>query len=142
MRPTDLPLNQLLGLRDPDPAAPHLLELPWDDRWRNHVGTLHAAAQFALAEAASAECLRRTFPDLAQETLAVVRRVDLRYRRAAATDLSAFARLDAGAAERLRGELASRGRSFVDVGVELHDTTGATVFAGRFTWYVSRGHQS
>lgn len=138
MRPTELPFNQLLGLRDAPAGAAHLLELRWDDRLRNHVGTLHAAAQFALAEAASAECLLREFPDLAHGTLAVVRQVDLRYRKAATGDAFAFAQPAAGAAAELRAQLAARGRAFIKVDVELRDAAGATTFVGGFTWFISR----
>ncbi|HYC72208.1 MAG TPA: DUF4442 domain-containing protein [Opitutaceae bacterium] len=138
MRPTDLPFNAMLGLRDAPSGAAHLLELPWHDRLRNHVGTMHAAAQFALAEAASAECLLREFPDLAPGLLAVVRHVELRYRRAATGDAFAHARPAAGAAEQLRADLAARGRAFVTVDVELRDAGGAVSFAGKFTWYLSR----
>lgn len=138
MRPTDLPLNQLLGIRDAPAGAAHLLELPWDDRLRNHVGTLHAAAEFALAEAASAECLGREFPDLAGHVLAVVRHVELRYRKAVTGDLFAFARLSAAAATSFRTEFATRAHAFVSLDVELRDTAAATCFAGKFTWFVSR----
>lgn len=137
MRPTDLALNQLLGVRDAPPGASHLLELPWSDRLLNHVGTLHAAAQFALAEAASAEYLRRQFPDLAARALAVVREVELRYRRAASGDLQAFGRAPAEAAAQLRADLAERGHAFVLVEVEVRDAAGLITSAGRFRWYIS-----
>ena len=139
MRPTDLAFNQSLGMRDAPAGAPHLLELPWSDLLRNHVGTVHAAAQFALAEAASAECLRRTFPELADRVLAVVRRVDLRYRQAATGDLLAFGELAGEKAAEGRAELARRGQALLAVNVELRDAAGATTFVGTFTWYVSRG---
>ena len=57
MKATDLALNQLLGMREAPAGAAHLLELPFTPALHNHLGTMHAAAQFALAEAASAECL-------------------------------------------------------------------------------------
>lgn len=138
MRPTDLAFNQLLGLRDAPPGVEHLLELPWSDRLRNHLGTFHAAAQFALAEAASAECLRRRFPDLVPNTLAVVRQVELRYRKAASGDLFAFGRLQDGTDARLRTDLAARGHAFIAVEVELRDNAGAASFVGAFQWYLRR----
>ena len=138
MRPTDLAFNQLLAIRDAPTNAPHLLELPADERLLNHVGTVHAAAQFALAEAASAECLQRAFPELADSVLAVVRRVDLRYRRAATGDLRAFGRLAEETASAVRAELAGRGQTFAAVEIELRDVADAVTFVGTFTWYVTR----
>ena len=53
MKPSDLALSRALGLTEAPEGAPHLLELPLAEVTRNHLGTMHAAAQFALAEAAS-----------------------------------------------------------------------------------------
>ncbi len=136
MRPVDLAFNQLLGIRAAPDGAPHLLELPWSHQLCNHVGTVHAAAQFALAEAASAECLRRAFPDLAGSALAVVRQADVRYRKAATGDLHAFAKPAAETADGLHRELAARKQAFAHVEVELRSPDGTVTFVGRFTWYV------
>jgi acyl-CoA thioesterase FadM len=140
VRPTDLALNRLLGITDAPPGAPHLLVMPWSTDRCNHVGTVHAAAQFALAEAASAECLRREFPDLAgSQVLAVVRSTETRFRRAARGDLHACARLEPDAADGLRAELGRRGQAFITVNVELRDLAGAATLVGRITWYMRQG---
>jgi len=139
VRPTDLALNRQLGIIDAPPDAPHLLEMPWSADRCNHVGTVHAAAQFALAEAASAECLRRACPDLvAADVLAVVRAVETRFRRAGTGDLHAFARLEPEAVAALRAELTRRGQAFVTVAVDLRAPTGETTLAGGITWYVRK----
>lgn len=139
MRPTDLALNRLLGIVDAPAGAEHLLEMPWAEERCNHVGTVHAAAQFALAEAASAECLRRTLPDLVSpQILAVVRAVETRFRRAATGGLHACGRLTPAEVAEFRAGLARRGQAFISVAVELRLATGETTLAGRITWYVRR----
>ncbi len=136
MRPADLAFNQLLGIRNAPAGAPHLLALPWSDRLCNHVGTVHAAVQFALAEAASAECLLRAFPGIAAKAFAVARQVDVRYRKAATGELHAFAKPAAETVDGLERELAARKPAFAAVEVELRSPDGTITFAGRFTWYI------
>lgn len=138
MKPTDLALSQALGLRAAPPGAAHLLELPLADVTRNHVGTMHAAAQFALAEAASAACLQREFPALAGQVFAVVRGAQVKYRGAATGTLFAFAQPDAFTRTHLVDDLATRTRTTAAVVVELKDAEGKLAFAGTFEWFIAR----
>ena len=93
MKSTDLAFNQLLGIRPAPEGTAHVLEMSFGDNVKNHLGTMHAAAQFALAEAASAESLHRHFGAMASEVFAVVRSVDVKYRKPATADLLAYADL-------------------------------------------------
>ena len=70
---TELPFNNLLRIHPASDAA-HLLQLPSGDEYLNHLGTVHAAAQLALAEASSGEFLLRHFGS-AENLVPVVRRV-------------------------------------------------------------------
>ncbi|MBP6864604.1 MAG: DUF4442 domain-containing protein [Candidatus Didemnitutus sp.] len=136
MQPTDLALSQALGIVAAPPGAAHLLELSPGALTHNHVGTLHAAVQFALAEAASAACLQRDFPD-AGAVFAVVRGAQVKYRRAATGDLLAYARPDDDTREHLAHDLATRTRSSATVVVELKDRAGQLVFQGHFDWFIA-----
>jgi hypothetical protein len=104
VRATDLAFNQALGIRDAPAGAGHLLELPFVPLVHNHLQTMHAAAQFALAEAASAECLQRHFAAALGEVFAVMRGVEVKYRKPATGDLLAYGAPD----EATRGQLRSR----------------------------------
>ncbi len=50
---TKLPFNHLIGLELADPGSDFLVSLPDDVKYTNHLGTVHASALFAVAEAAS-----------------------------------------------------------------------------------------
>jgi hypothetical protein len=76
LKAIDLAYNRALGIVDAPAGAEHLLELPFAPLVQNHLGTFHAAAQFSLAEAASAECLQRHFAAAVGEVFAVVRGVE------------------------------------------------------------------
>ncbi len=138
MKVTDLAFNQRLGLVAAPAAAEHLLELPLTAALHNHLGTMHAAAQFALAEAASAECLRRHFGDAVGQVFAVVRSVEVKYRKPATGDLLAYAAPDEATRTGLVAALAAHGRSGAVIRVDLKDRAGTLTFHGKFDWFISR----
>jgi acyl-coenzyme A thioesterase PaaI-like protein len=138
VKPTDLAFSQALGLVAAPAGAEHLLELPFAPIAQNHVGTAHAAAQFALAEAASAACLQRDFPELDGKVFAVVRGVQIKYRQAGTGDLLAFARSDDLTRKHLRRDLETKTRTAATVLVELKDRAGHVTFVGNFDWFIAR----
>ncbi|MFZ5495017.1 MAG: DUF4442 domain-containing protein [Verrucomicrobiota bacterium] len=138
MKATELAYNQVLGLRDAPVGAEHLLELPFTPLVHNHLGTMHAAAQFSLAEAASAECLQRHFAAAVGQVFAVVRGVEVKYRRPATGDLLAYGRPDDVTRDGLVAELEARGRTNAVILIDLKDRTGTLTFHGKFEWFISR----
>lgn len=135
---TELAFSRALGLREAPPGAAHLLELPFSPLVHNHLGTVHAAAQFSLAEAASAECLQRRFGAAAGEVFAVVRGVEVKYRRPAEGDLFAYGQPDEATALNLLRELEVRGRAAAVIRVDLKDRAGTLTCHGKFEWFISR----
>jgi acyl-coenzyme A thioesterase PaaI-like protein len=138
MQPTDLALNQAMGMRVAPAGSPHLLELPLTPLLKNHLGTMHAAAQFTLAEAASAECLLREFPTIAPTVVPVVRGVTLKYRKPATGDLFAYASADEATRQNLATDLANRSAARATVNVELKDAAGTVTFSGQFEWFIAK----
>ena len=140
MKSTDLALSRVLGIVEAPPDAEHVLELPFTPAVQNHLGTVHAAVQFALAEAASAERLQRDFgaclPN--EPIMPVVRGSEVKYRHAATGDLLAFAQPDALTRQHLANDLQKRSRSSATVLVELKDRSGQTTFTGRFEWLIAK----
>ena len=125
-------------MRDAPEGAAHLLEMPAAPLVRNHLGTVHAAAQFALAEAASAECLHRHFAAAAGTVVPVVRRVEAKYRAPGTGTLLAYAALDPVTQQTFLSELDRCGRALAAVQVSLKDSAGTVTFAGTFEWFVAR----
>jgi acyl-coenzyme A thioesterase PaaI-like protein len=76
MHVSAIPFNRFLGLR----AGETALTLPAEPKYHNHLGTVHAGAQFALAEAASGQWLLDRFGEAAADYVAVVRRPDVKFR--------------------------------------------------------------
>src|SRR3954467_11694758 len=101
MHVTDLALNKMMGIQLPPSGDGHVLELPESPLLLNHVGTVHASVQFALAEAGSGEFLLRELGDAQREVFAVLRTSEVKFRKPARGTLRASARLSAGDAESL-----------------------------------------
>ncbi len=75
---TDLPFNSFLGIEKGNDIT--LLRLPSGKQYLNHLGTVHAAAQLALAEASSGEFLLRHF-DSTDHIIPVVRHLEAKFRK-------------------------------------------------------------
>jgi len=133
-----LPFNQHLGLRVGSANGRPAVVLRPGGHHLNHVGTVHAAAVYGLAEAASGQCLLGRFPDLVDSHVAVLRSAAVKYRRPAAADAQLRARgaLDEETAVAAQEKLDARGRATVDVEVSVtqNDTE---VFSGTFRWFVA-----
>jgi acyl-coenzyme A thioesterase PaaI-like protein len=134
---TALPFNRLIGLELADPGSGFLVCLPAGPQYTNHLGTVHAAALLAVAEAGSGAFLARTFDDRAGY-LPVVRRLEAKFRAPARGRVSARASVEPGAAEKALADLAARGRTRVMVAVEVVDEGGGVVLSAAVEWYIAR----
>ncbi len=136
MHVTDLALNKSMGIQLVPSDAAHILELPESSLLLNHVGTIHASVQFALAEAGSGEFLLRHLGE--GEVFAVLRTADVKFRKPAHGALRATARFASGTAEGVSTELSQRGRAVVSVHVEIADASGVVTMTGQYDWFLQR----
>jgi acyl-coenzyme A thioesterase PaaI-like protein len=138
MHATDLAINKTLGMRLLPTGSPHILEMPESPLVLNHLGTIHASAQFALAEASSGEFLLRHLHGDNAKVLAVLRTSEIKFRKPAHGTLRASARFIEGSAELILTELESRGRVLASVQVEVADSQGVVTMTGQFNWFLQR----
>jgi hypothetical protein len=114
----------------------------------NHLGTIHASVQFALAEAASGEFLLRQLGAARQQeqVIAVLRTSTVKFRKPALANslLRASARFEDTDAEKLSAELTARGRALVAIFVEVADASGGgggggvVTMTGQFDWFLQQ----
>jgi hypothetical protein len=134
---TELPFNSLIGIRLASDSA-HLLQLPsGSSQYLNHLGTVHAGAQLALAEASSGEFLLRHFASAA-DLVPVVRRVEAKFRKPANGTIVSTANATPESLARLDSKLSSKGRSLIPIRVELYDESGAHTLSATFDWFIQR----
>jgi acyl-coenzyme A thioesterase PaaI-like protein len=138
MHVTDLAINKTLGMQLALAGHDHILEMPESPLLLNHVGTVHASVQFALAEASSGEFLLRHLGELQSQVFAVLRTSNVKFRKPAHGALRASARFADGVADSLAAELSSRGRALASVLVEVADTQAVITMTGQYDWFLQR----
>lgn len=140
MHVTDLAINSAMGMQLAPAGRDHILELPESPLLINHLGTIHASVQFALAEAASGEFLLRQLGQAQdheqQQAFAVLRTSNVKFRKPAHGELRAIAQFADTDAAQLSAALASRGRALVAILVEVADTQGVVTMTGQFDWFL------
>jgi uncharacterized protein (TIGR00369 family) len=102
----------------------------------NHVGTMHAGAQFSLIEAVSGAAVSSAFLDLLGRAVPLAQGAELTYRRPARGDVVAEASMAAEEIARVRAELDSQGRSRFDVQVTVTDAGGTLATEAVMRWYI------
>ena len=133
---TELPFNRFLGLQKaPDPGK--LLTLPAGGQYLNHLGTVHASAQLALAEASSGEFLLRAL-GTSDGLVPVVRRLESKFRKPANGALTASVTTPPAALDQLRAEMEAKGRAMITIAVEVHDESGVHTLSAAVEWFITR----
>ncbi len=138
MHVTELAINKALGMQLAPAGNGHILEMPESALHLNHVGTVHASVQFALAEASSGEFLLRHLGEAQSQVFAVLRTSEVKFRKPAHGTLRATARFADGVADSLSTELVSRGRALAAVLVEVADAQGVVTMTGQYDWFLQR----
>src|SRR5438876_10855694 len=115
---TAIPFNQLMGIKRAERDPPYLLELDDLLSYTNHLGTVHAGAQLALAEASSAEYLLRTFKDAGPDLVAVVRTVQAKFKKPLKGRAYSRARIVNGDVAKVTETLKAKGMGIIRVSVD------------------------
>lgn len=133
---TELPFNRFVGIETAS-APTHLLRLPAGAQYLNLLGTVHASAQLALAEASSGEYLLRHF-GTSGGVVPVVRRLESKFRKPANGAVTSTVSIPPDALEQLGADLVAKGRALVRVAVELHDESGAHTLSAIVEWFIKK----
>lgn len=135
-----VPFNRVLGVRvthvEPervDVVLPSALEQ------LNHVGTVHAAAQFGLGETASGAMVMSAFYDLQGDGyVPLAAEATITYRRGAKGDLRAQATLSSEEQARIRRDIVEAGKARFVVPVQVFDGAGTLTTEMRVEWALVR----
>lgn len=105
---------------------------------QNHVQTVHASAQFALAETASGDMLQALFPELEGDVVPVLRSSEIKFKKPAVNAVFAYPAVTDEDVLKFEEQLAKKGRALLSVGVELRDEEEQITCSGVFNWFVQR----
>lgn len=130
---TQIPFIEKIGIGKSEDGR---LVLASDNSNHNHINTLHASAQFALAETASGEALQNLFPDLVGKVVPVLRDSQIKFKKPTMLSVSAVASVDDAAREKFLAQFERKGRATIAVNVDVVDEKEVVTCSGFFTWFV------
>jgi acyl-coenzyme A thioesterase PaaI-like protein len=132
-----LPFNRLLGLERAAPESGSLVSLPASANHTNHLGSVHAIALLAVAEAGAAELLLRHLGD-APGYLPLVRRVDVKFRHPVQGRVFARSTIPPTELAACGDELRAKGRVLIHIPIEVVDEAGTVAVNGTIEWFIVR----
>ncbi|MBA3826155.1 MAG: YiiD C-terminal domain-containing protein [Ktedonobacterales bacterium] len=109
------------------------LRLPLRPDLTNHMGTMHAAAQYALAETASGALNLLIFGEQLGNLLPLNRSAQIEYRRPSRGTLIAHGELGDEALQQVRDAFAAEGRAKFSTAVALYDESDLTTIVTTVT---------
>lgn len=135
MQVTNIPFVQHIGI---DKFIENNLELQNKTIVHNHIGTMHAGAQFTLAETQSGLYLQTLFPEYKDQVVPLLRSSTVKYKHPAVKDIYAVASVEEEAKEKFEAQFLKKGRASITIAVELKDSDDVVTMIGEFTWFVQK----
>ena len=133
---TKLPFNHFIGLKISN-RDEYLLMLENRPEYLNHLNTVHASAQFALAEATSGYFLLNEFSELT-DIAPVVRKVETKYRKPVTGSVFSKAKFQEISKGEVLDEFNRKERAILKVEVSLFDENDEHVMQSVFEWFVTK----
>lgn len=132
-----IPFHKHLNLvRSEKPA--YIFETRERPEYYNHLGTIHACVQLALAEASSGEFLIQEFREIQDEVIPMVRKSEARYHSPAKGNLYARAEFHQTKRKLVAEDLQNRSRALLKVKVEVFDSDNNKSLTAIFDWFVAK----
>lgn len=132
IKATDIPFVSHIGIKDEH----NVLSLDFKDDVLNHIKTIHASAQFTLAETQSGLHLQKLFPQLEGKVVPVLRDAQVKYKKPAMEKIIAIASSNEEAVEKFKAQFDKKGRGSLQIDVEVKDINSVLTCQATFTWFV------
>jgi len=133
MNVLEIPFVEKVGITQ---NADDQLELAFKEDVQNHLNTIHASAQFTLAETASGKALLQQFPELVDKVIPLLRDADIKFKKPALKTIHAEASISDESSLKFSEQFAKKGRASIAVDVTIVDSEGTVTCVGRFNWFV------
>lgn len=133
MNVLEIPFVEKVGIQKTSAGE---LELPFTETVHNHLQTIHASAQFTLAETASGECLQVLFPELLGKVIPVLRESNIKYKKPAIKSICAYPSVSDEARDKFMHAFANKGRGLISIEVDIRDADDTLTCTASFKWYL------
>ena len=114
------------------------LELAFTTDTHNHLETIHASAQFTLAETASGEYLQNLFPELVGKVIPVLREASVKFRKPAVNNIIAYPSMTDEAKDKFNLQFTNKGRASICIEVEIRDIENTLTSTASYNWFVQK----
>ena len=132
LKATDIPFVKHIGIEEKS----NELSLDFNKKVLNHINTIHASAQFTLAETQSGIHLQSLFPELEGKVIPVLRDAQIKYKKPAQEKIIASASADVEAVEKFKLQFDKKGRGLLQIEVKIQDINDVLTCQATFTWFV------
>ena len=134
MQAKDIPFVKLIDIKESEEA----LSLEYKEDSLNHLKTIHAGAQFTLAETQSGLYLQSLFPELEGKVIPLLRDATIKYKKPAERKIVAIADVSQESITKFREQFAKKGRGSIDVNVIVQDSNDVVTAQATFIWFVTK----
>ena len=135
MNVVEIPFVKKVGIKK---TKNNELELAFSTDTHNHLETMHASAQFTLAETASGEFLQTLFPDLVGKVIPVLRDATVKFKKPAIKNVIAYPSISEEAREKFNTQFSKKGRASISVDVEIRDIENTVTCIATYNWFVQK----
>ena len=132
---TQIPFAKHIGIEHEDEGT---LKLKSTQSVQNHIQSIHASAQFTLAETQSGLYLQLCFLELVGKVAGVLRGATVKYKNPATTAIYAVATIEKKEKEKFLIQLDRKSRAGIVVRVEVRDSQNIVCMQGEFSWFVQK----
>jgi len=132
MQATEIPFVKLVGIENENST----LSLDFKNDIKNHMETIHASAQFTLAETQSGIHLQELFPELEGKAIPILRDAQIKYKKPAQHKISAYANCANESIDKFKEQFDKKGRGSIQVSVEIRDVNDVVTSQGVFNWFI------
>lgn len=133
MQVKEIPFVKLLDIQQDDKT----LFLECKENLFNHVQTIHASAQFTLAETQSGVLLQELFPHLEGKVIPLLRDATIKYKKPAQKKIYALASVSDENLQKFQDIFEKKGRGSVQVDVVVKDIEEVVTAVASFIWFVT-----
>jgi len=132
LKATDIPFVKHIGIEEQNSE----LSLDYKEDILNHINTIHASAQFTLAETQSGIHLQNLFPELEGKVIPMLRDAQIKYKKPAQEKIIAYSSSDTEAVEKFKNQFDKKGRGSLQIKVAVKDINDVLTCQATFTWFI------
>jgi acyl-coenzyme A thioesterase PaaI-like protein len=132
MKVTQIPFVNLVGIEQKE----NNLSLEYKNDILNHIQTIHASAQFTLAETQSGLYLQELFPELKGQVIPILRDSTMKFKKPALKKIFAYANISEENLIKFKEQFNKKKRATIEVNVEIKDTNNTLTSQASFTWFI------